>query len=245
MQEKLQRELPYEIKWLALEEPDTAGKAIDMQAERVFRQLQEHNVDTTTPLLLVGYSQGGLKAYWLSQKYRQKLNIKGIVAIGTPWEGTPLLTDESRRSLQVMLSFSALGVQEPLKRQLTRWLSPGRKGVDDLKPGSNFLKTVQKSLKNDSIPIFAIAGKTPALNKLAPFAPLVQNFLGETDNDLLVPVDSQLANNINVNTETFRRGEPVTGVFHIPIDPSGEFSLHHSQVIQQVKTFITEKSKLA
>ena len=236
MQASLQQQLPKEIRWLALAEPRTAEDAIDVQAESVFKQLKEKNISENTPLIFVGHSQGGLKAYRISEKYGKVLNIKGIVAIGTPWESTPLLKDNVQSFFLANLLHFPL--EEHIKQQLEAWARPCQAGIEDMKSDSYFLRMVQASLKNNQVPIFAIAGKMPMPPALTPLGSLL---FGTADNDFLVTTDSQLAKNMDVNETTFWRNTPVVGVTHFPVGLE-QFVLNNPQVIQQVKTFIVSKN---
>ena len=72
---------------------ETFALKIDEQAAQVFRKLKEIEVNEQDRIVLIGHSQGGLRAYALLRQYGEFLNIKGLVSIGVPWKGAPIINN--------------------------------------------------------------------------------------------------------------------------------------------------------
>lgn len=86
-----------------LDQP-TVVTSVPEQAQKYFRELKEKIPKEELehrPMVLIGHSQGGLRAYSLYDQCKNDLNIKGIISLNTPWEGSPLLqaTNELVHSL--------------------------------------------------------------------------------------------------------------------------------------------------
>jgi len=194
MQQDLLHQLPVGINFIALKETRTAEDTIDVQADRVFQQLKQEHIDKNTPLIFIGHSQGGLKAYRITEKYGNVLDIKGIVTIGTPWQGTPFLETSDRSDLTTLVSqltklsqaldlvtqlgqvsedvaslFNEVGEwPKMLSQKLEDFTQPGQAGIEDMRPGSAFLQGVHNSLPNSQVPVHAIAGTCQIEEDLAP-----------------------------------------------------------------------------
>ncbi|WP_250237593.1 esterase/lipase family protein [Cardinium endosymbiont of Oedothorax gibbosus] len=147
---------------------------IKEQAECSFKELSskvEHL--NKRSMLLIGHSQGGLRAYAFLKQYEALLNIKGLVTLAAPWEGAPgarvdatilsqHLTDpilHDLRMLSLALGYPKTGLEEQLMLNAevnqTVCLCPGGK---DLMEGSAFLCEVQKCLASEKVPILAVGG---------------------------------------------------------------------------------------
>ena len=75
--------------------------SLEKQTEKVFEEIcskmESHNLDTQhTPVVLFGYSQGGLIGLNLAKKYSLQLNLKAVVTMNTPITGVPLLETQWR-----------------------------------------------------------------------------------------------------------------------------------------------------
>ncbi|WP_250238676.1 esterase/lipase family protein [Cardinium endosymbiont of Oedothorax gibbosus] len=71
-------------------------RSIDQQAEDLLRQVQlalmrYQKEIQPFPLIIIGYSQGGVLACILGKAYKSQLNIVGIITLNAPLMGTPLL----------------------------------------------------------------------------------------------------------------------------------------------------------
>lgn len=70
--------------------------SLEKQTEKVFKEIcskmENHNLGTQhTPVVLLGYSQGGLVGLNLTRKYGLQLSLKAVVTMNTPITGVPLL----------------------------------------------------------------------------------------------------------------------------------------------------------
>lgn len=72
---------------------ETFWLKIDEQAKAVFSKLQKSGITKEDRLVLIGHSQGGLRAHALLKQFGKSLNIKGLVSIGTPWKGAPVINN--------------------------------------------------------------------------------------------------------------------------------------------------------
>ncbi|TSJ80859.1 MAG: hypothetical protein NMK33_05455 [Candidatus Cardinium sp.] len=152
-------------------------RSITQQAEDVFRQTQleykRYNKEASSfPLIIIGYSQGGVLACTLGKCYKSHLNIAGIITLNAPLMGTPLLK-RSRRDLQEFIANAAAGLQligYPLSRikwsmTLQAWmllLTRPRwvpiNGLKDIAPSSACIEDVGSFLQdNQEIPCLLVA----------------------------------------------------------------------------------------
>ncbi|WP_419241436.1 lipase/acyltransferase domain-containing protein [Cardinium endosymbiont of Nabis limbatus] len=179
LKQRLERSFP-DVDVIALssvkENNNTFLLSIKEQASQCFQDLlKETDNLRNRPTLLIGHSQGGLRAYKMLDLYRNELNIKGIITLATPWEGAPALNLndawvsgllEHPEFIEEMKAFSrALGkhddtyLENKIKSTLESFKSgDGTPGFDDLKPESEFLARVKAALSSESIPILAIGG---------------------------------------------------------------------------------------
>ncbi|CCM10554.1 exported protein of unknown function [Cardinium endosymbiont cEper1 of Encarsia pergandiella] len=175
-------------------------------------------------MILIGHSQGGLRAYSFLKKYGH-LNIKGLVALATPWEGIPGARVDSEmlshhltvpvlndlRKLSVDLGYAETDLEKKLilNVQVNQavCLCPGAK---DLIEGSAFLSEVKQSLPNVPVPILAIGGgqtdfsalltkrkrhRFKALNDMYTFFVVGKKHLNQY-HDMQIPLYSQHALNM-------------------------------------------------
>jgi len=89
--------------------------SIEKQAQSVFQEIQSclasyKQSTKSLPMVIIGYSQGGLIGCMLAQHYADQLDIQAIVAINAPLMGTPIL--------------------ERAPSDVKQFLSKGKKGLD-------------------------------------------------------------------------------------------------------------------
>ncbi|WP_419241292.1 esterase/lipase family protein [Cardinium endosymbiont of Nabis limbatus] len=198
--------------------------SIKQQAKMVYRELSKKVKDLASKsILLVGHSQGGLRAYSFLKQYGHLLRIRGLVTLATPWEGAPgarvdpavlsqHLTDsvvDDIRMLAVGLGYAENELEKQLmvnvENNQSVCLFPGGK---DLMPGSDFLAEVKKNLFDEKVPILAIGGGQgnfeallpkgsghcfKALNALYTFFVVGEAYPNNSYHDMQVPLFSQHA----------------------------------------------------
>ena len=63
-----------------------------MQSQELFDALKEtlSKRKKKRPIVFIGHSQGGLRAYCTAKKFEEEeeYKIEGVVTIGTPWMGS-------------------------------------------------------------------------------------------------------------------------------------------------------------
>ncbi|XWN35559.1 MAG: alpha/beta hydrolase [Roseivirga sp.] len=146
---------------LPLEEKETPTQSISAQARRAYAQLQQAKVGKEQPMLLVGHSQGGLRAYEMGTQYEGELNVKGVVTIGTPWLGaTAMKNNELVQALEgVDVSNKPLfAAIIPLLLKEAKALENSKSGVADMHPDGGFIAKIRRALLNNDCPTLAIAG---------------------------------------------------------------------------------------
>ncbi|MCT4697175.1 alpha/beta hydrolase [Candidatus Cardinium sp. TP] len=152
-------------------------QSIEQQAEELLKWIQlelirHHQEPHSFPLIIIGYSQGGVLACNLGQAYKSQLNIVCIITLNAPLMGTPLL-ERSRRDVQAFISQAKAGLQlidYPLSRikwSMTlqvwmrmlirpRWIPVN--GLKDIAPNSRCIQGVSHFLQeNRTIPCLLIA----------------------------------------------------------------------------------------
>ena len=168
--------LSIEVRALITPSRATSEKNITQQAsealEKIKRQVGEENHE----IILIGHSQGGLrgaKILFLNEQEGRRLNIKGLVTLGTPWEGAPAagITKTSVQSFlqKRTVSYALAGATYlyPTTGQLTngsidnlfdQYFPTHEPGVEDMVPNSEFLQELANDLASNVTPILAIAG---------------------------------------------------------------------------------------
>ena len=246
LQEKLETAFPFTqvIALTSSEGPKSVLASIEDQATAAFIELQEKIKNLTdSSILIIGQSQGAMRGYKFLKKHADKLNIKGLITLGAPWEGaegarmTPFmlekqLTQEVKNELE-LLSTSMGYEPEHLETNLKLEVQQNQAmcafpGASDLIVGSNFLKQVAQDLQNIKIPILSIASEQSELEALSPNSTQLKGKLkslnklyawfvaGKHTNrrhDMMVPLYSQHALTIVKNMKNFER-YCVNGAFH-------------------------------
>ncbi len=148
--------------------------SIEAQAQMCFQELIKKVEEAATkPIILIGHSQGGMRAYAFLKQYGSQLNIKGLISLATPWEGAPgarvdermlseHLTDAVEKDLQILsthLGHPADALKERLVLEIrTNQMMCQYPGAQDLVIGSPLLSNVQQMLPKEPVAILAIAG---------------------------------------------------------------------------------------
>jgi pimeloyl-ACP methyl ester carboxylesterase len=166
--------LPIEIRNLI--ETATSVKTIDQQSSDGYEELKHQLGRDRYEIVLVGHSQGGLrgaKILSLNKEEGSPLDIRGLVTLGTPWEGAPgaSITKGRVQSILdkkiVIYGLKMVNYVHDIDEMFTtgtmgnlfdHYLPTHEPGVQDMVPNSGFLQTVAASLANNDIPILSIAG---------------------------------------------------------------------------------------
>ncbi|ROT47023.1 esterase/lipase family protein [Candidatus Cardinium hertigii] len=162
------------------------------QAEKVLAYIQDkfiqYQTSKTLPVVLIGYSHGGVVAMLLGERYSDNLNINGIIAINAPLKGVALLKRNPKEIKEFMseakASFQCIGYQSSwlyktvvvngMVSLLLPYLQPSFRftfpfcGLKDLHPESSCIETVGNFLHNGAygIPILIIASYQDDFRKL-------------------------------------------------------------------------------
>ena len=261
----------------SLIEPTTSSRTIEQQAEDAFEVIKQYLAGDKYEIILVGHSQGGLRGariLTLNKQEDNPLDIRGLITLGTPWEGAPgaAITKSSVESFlnKKPVTYCLTGVNyiRPLGDMFTsgtigklfdRHFPTHEPGIQDMKPNSKFLQSVAASLASSDIPILAVAGVNREaksflhggddtyIRYVQKVPPIVFNsfysrvFAGgwNTDHDMVVPLDSQLAKNI-AKSNTFET-YTVKGAIHdfLPglLIPPDKIIYNHIEVIQRIVEF--------
>ncbi|ROT47396.1 esterase/lipase family protein [Candidatus Cardinium hertigii] len=219
-----------------VEKMQSLNLSIQEQVEVSFKELNQKVADLgNKSIVFIGHSQGGVRAYALLKQYAHLLQVKGLVTLATPWEGSPggrvnekmlleHLTDpvlNDLRMLSLSLGYPADTLTEQLKLEIKNHQSilhfPGAK---DLLVDSTFLCEIKKTLPHTKVPILAIGGGQDDFRALVPkkiphsFKALNSMYtwliVGEAkcnrSHDMYIPLYSQLALNIvPKNKKNFKR----------------------------------------
>ncbi len=207
-------------------------RSLDQQAENLLKEVQAVYIHykkelKSFPIIIIGYSQGGVLACTLGKSYRDKLNIVGIITLNAPLKGTPLL-ERNRRDLQEFISHSEKGLQlidyslSRIKQIMTlqawmrmlirpRWVP----GLKDILPNSNLIKGISSFLQdnveipcllvatyeNDFSQLFNINIQTTDHHKAIKALNIAYALFITGDqngrHDTLIPLDSQLGRAVN------------------------------------------------
>ena len=181
LQTTLQQYFP-EVNTIAPAEVCTEEKSIEQQATHLLEQLQnDYKIDQEQAVILVGYSQGGLRGHALLRQYGTQLNINALIAINTPWEGVPaticskdivqsfLTSIEQSTLIRLLNLLHRVGLRAiphiPVQQVVTKFKSilerlqhNAYQGIVDLQPGSPFLEATAQQLQTNTTPILALAG---------------------------------------------------------------------------------------
>ena len=179
--QQLQARLPEDIEIIVLTESENTSLSITQQAARLKDTLLAKGINKESyELILLGHSQGGLRGYQFYQEFGEQFDIKGLITMGTPWEGIPTAAITKERVNAYLNNLAAdyfLGTVEyfrPSSRELISEFVENffdafrthEPGVQDLVPKSKFLQQVAASLGKNKLPILAIAGSSDDFAKI-------------------------------------------------------------------------------
>ncbi|WP_342265540.1 alpha/beta hydrolase [Cardinium endosymbiont of Philonthus spinipes] len=164
----------------SVEREQTALLSITEQANESWKELITSVSDLESrPIILIGHSQGGLRAYKMFERYKEEYgdtlpNPIGIVTIATPWEGADVLNKvqelappffeapvlDDMRKFSTSLGQDSDWAEKYFESTLEKYqVAAFSDGCKDLTPGSDFLGWVKNTLPNAKIPILAIGGE--------------------------------------------------------------------------------------
>jgi pimeloyl-ACP methyl ester carboxylesterase len=167
-----------------LKEAQTCEKAITQQAADAFGLLQEQYANREHEFILLGHSQGGVRAaklLELNSKHLRPLDIKGLITTATPWQGLPAAAITKQKVKEYLkhlpwnyflagMKYFHLAKIPFDETFIDRWfderLPISSPGVNDLVPGSKFLQDISAFLSVNELPILAIAGNTSDVRKI-------------------------------------------------------------------------------
>ena len=174
---------------------DRFKTGIEVQSQEVFRKIiEEYENDKDIPIVLVGHSQGGLRAYRVALMLKEAgYTVKCVVTVITPWQGIALLGGV-RRSVTLGYLKIPWGKKLGIKEEIINRLKNGGQGLADMKPGSKFLEGISAALRSNEIPILAIGAHYKMSTQKESY--LMMGLIGEKKHDTLIPLDSQLAKDI-------------------------------------------------
>ena len=176
-------------------EPDSDRfeTGIEEQSKEVFRKIiKEYKKDI--PIVLVGHSQGGLRAYRVALMLKEAgYTVICVATVVTPWQGIALLGDV-RRHLTLAYLKSPGGKKLGIKKEIIKRLQNGGQGVADMKPGSNFLKDLHSRLPSNTIPLLRVGAWYEVSDEKQRYA--MKRLIGKKEHDTLISLDSQLAKDI-------------------------------------------------
>lgn len=162
--------------------------SIDSQSKNVIQHIQDtlvqHNKDPLAfPIILIGYSHGGVLACHLGQNYQDQFKHHGIITICAPLMGTPLL-ERTSADVDTFLFDAQHGLQlincppSNIQQQMSlsawlltlirpRWV-PLLNGLKSINPSSKCVQGVYHFLRKGShqIPCLLIAGHQNDFGKL-------------------------------------------------------------------------------
>lgn len=145
-------------------------QSIDQQTENIFQSINDHllacNKDLASfPLIIIGYSQGGVVACTLGKCFQGRLNIVGIITLSAPLMGTPLLErnrvdlkkfmDSAHQGL-TLIDYSLAKIKRSMilqtwMRILTRPKWIGIHGLKDIAPNSQCIKDIYSFLETNQV----------------------------------------------------------------------------------------------
>ena len=194
MKAKLQKAFP-EACIIKPHEEETAKKSIEEQKTAIVKALIEgeyKDIKKKDPIVFVGHSQGGLRAYRAALKLTAEgYTVAGVITIGTPWKGADVINTKS--NLVKRAKFFKL------PNRFVSWLERigGQgQGLEDMRPESPFLQMLHKKLKKNKIAVLAIGSKSESLSRIPGANKLLARLVGSTPHDLAVPCKSQPAKDI-------------------------------------------------
>ncbi|MEN0016093.1 MAG: hypothetical protein AAF706_00535 [Bacteroidota bacterium] len=181
----LRARLTDDIELCSLTERATSAISISEQAARLRSMLLTRGMQRQRyQLIFLGQSQGGLRAYAFWQQFSSEFDIRGLITVGTPWQGAPAATLTKHKvkawlnstighCLLHLVSYYYPNVTQDLTptwvdTHFDRYLPTHEPGVQDLAPNSLFLRHVTGSLSESQLPILATGGTNGDVYKVLP-----------------------------------------------------------------------------
>lgn len=223
-------------------EADTQA-GIQTQGENLATFLiKEKRITPNDSVVLIGHSQGGLRAFVAAQQLKALgYNVVGVVTVGTPWRGGHVLLKENLDKLPLLIK----GIVETFIKDKDL----ETQGIKDMVPHSQFLNKIAEDLKSVDTPMLLIGGNVQGTKVID----LVSGFFGQINEavsnsphtksmlpcDLVFPLKSQLAIDIK-NGNIQRRGFIKT--MHFP-NPFCSSELDNQELIKHIQHFIEQQLK--
>ena len=199
-----------DIRFYVPQTKDTFNISIEQQADDLFYDLRafakQHNINLQQQkLVIMGHSQGGPRGLALMYRHWNKLHVQGVICVGSPLGGVEILCVDPK-----LLPGKAPDILEKIQK-----FNQG-KGVEDMKPGSDFLQGLYEKVAEHKkeVALLAIAGKSKGI---VGYPPLIRGLLlglkmsvedarkvqkqlfGEdAESDLVISVNSQLGRKIRL-----------------------------------------------
>ncbi|GGB70947.1 esterase/lipase family protein [Deinococcus soli (ex Cha et al. 2016)] len=140
---------------------DSLTQGIAQQALQVNAEVDAYT-GTVTPYVLIGHSQGGLRARYYAQYIAPQTgkaqNLKGLMTIGTPHQGAPIINNGPALITRINrdVSIASIGLANVglglvtgntslQSQRALAFLFQRPQGVADLDPSSDFLKTLNNT----------------------------------------------------------------------------------------------------
>ena len=256
IQQQLQQAFP-KASILAPHQQDTYNKSIEAQGKEVVSALQAKSSDKKKErIVLVGHSQGGLRAYWAAlQLAAEGHPVAGVATIGTPWEGVPAINQATNISNMVSVLKANLSTPQDGLTASFEKLNKSGPGLEDMKPQSPFLQQLHTKLLNNNIALLAIGGDasqwaTTVLGAIPmtftmpdgtslTVAQALDYVLGGSPHDMLIPLASQRADHIQAKNLTRHTVQAVHG--YIPPLPEETSELAHPEIMKKMITLIGQQ----
>ncbi|OJW67031.1 MAG: hypothetical protein BGO68_00440 [Candidatus Amoebophilus sp. 36-38] len=220
---KLKKDLPgYEI--IRLVRQNSTQVSTTQQADEMYHQLKDQIKQkglTDPAICLMGDSHGGLVALELYRKYKDQLNIVGIITNHSPLEGSPGVdaSPDAIENFKQAFSNILVGSGNPtlvfaasflqaldLKNILTKNIQSVVR--QDLTPGSPLLANIKSTLSSIQIPVLILAGNVDIkvgiltlLSMASVSQPLLENIIKPLEKTLdKLPLDDPMLKQLE---ETF------------------------------------------
>lgn len=164
-------------------------QASDLVDNPVDENDNPYHLPNKSPLVLIGHSQGGLRAYEAAQEFSAKgYNVLAVITIASPWEGVPVLKKQNNDALEQLFN------KQPWKRILkSHWAQdsdPHNADTEqaqtlDIRPRTIFLSLLgelKNSIKNKMSSLGtsqSLAGKEDMNPQKSVFLPKVHRQLAK------------------------------------------------------------------
>ena len=238
---------------------DTFRTSIETQAKEVYESITG---EAKGNFALVGMSQGGTVALKLKEQLeRERHKVDCIVTIASPIGegGVPVINNKvlAHQLITALESLPILSDQFKEELALLKQFDKSLPGINDLAPGSPLLKSIAAGLRNNKVPILAIAAQeNGALNRFLDdeipidfssqpiingktIEEILGDILGSSEHDLLIPTQSQLPGSDAQNVHKLT----IKGAAHVSIG-DGTLIFDNENAIQRQVDFIVKHLKV-